>query len=267
MLPGPVMDALRQRLRDPAGFRSYGEIQAWVQQQHGHLIKYTTLYRIVHDELKAKPKVPRPTHIKNAAAGAAFVQGLAEQLKAVAQPSAGQPVRVFVQDESRFGLLPMTRRPITARGVKPIQPVQHVFQSCYLYGSVEPASGDGFFSELPSLNADGFQIYLNEFSHQYPDQFIIMLVDNSGAHTAKRLVTPANLLLLFFPAYCPELNPMERFWEDLKGKVAGTLFDTVQMLQLGVADHLNRYTPSPIASLTGYPYLINAINANSMEMV
>jgi hypothetical protein len=184
-------------------------------------------------------------------------------LKTIAQKRADRPVRVWVQDESRVGLLPMIRRRITARGVKPIQSVQHVFDNYYLYGRVEPTTGDSFFLELPALNADGFQLFINERARSSADDFIILLMDNSGAHTAKRLQWPAQITPLFFPAYSPELNPIERFWEDLKTHVAGLLFDSLAALQQRVADHLNQYTPSAIASLTGYPYLINAINALS----
>jgi hypothetical protein len=59
-----VMEALKERLRDPVGLAHYGEIHQWVEQEHGQRIKYRTLHRIVHDRLKARPKVPRPSHVK-----------------------------------------------------------------------------------------------------------------------------------------------------------------------------------------------------------
>ncbi|MBI3949161.1 MAG: helix-turn-helix domain-containing protein [Acidobacteria bacterium] len=55
-LPPEVVQALRQRLQDPAGFGSYGELQNWLRQIHGQEVKYKTLYRIVRYELKANPK-------------------------------------------------------------------------------------------------------------------------------------------------------------------------------------------------------------------
>jgi hypothetical protein len=42
-----------------------------------------------------------------------------------ALPSApARPVRIFCEDESRFGLLPIQRRRITLTGVKPVGPIQ-----------------------------------------------------------------------------------------------------------------------------------------------
>jgi hypothetical protein len=42
-----------------------------------------------------------------------------------------RPVRVFSQDESRFGLLTVRRRRLTAYGVQPLGVVQHVFEWFY----------------------------------------------------------------------------------------------------------------------------------------
>ncbi|MDJ0715585.1 MAG: transposase [Prochloraceae cyanobacterium] len=32
----------------------------------------------------------------------------------------------------------------------------------------------------------------------------------------KLLMIPSNIILLFQPPYCPELNPIERLWEYIK---------------------------------------------------
>ena len=53
--------------------------------------------------------------------------------------------RLWMQDESRCGLLPIVRRRITARGVQPLLPAAYRFESLYLYGAVEPLTGQSFF--------------------------------------------------------------------------------------------------------------------------
>jgi hypothetical protein len=114
-------------------------------------------------------------------------------------PANTRPVRVFSQDESRFGLLTVRRRRLTARGVQPVGPVQHVFEWLYVYGAVEPTTGDRFFLELPYLNADMFQIFIDAFAHAFPDSLNILLLDNSGTHTSSRLTLPENIRLLSLP--------------------------------------------------------------------
>lgn len=59
-----VLFKLKQRLKDPQGFHSYVEIQQWISQEFGIEIAYKTVYQIVHYQLKAKLKVPRPQSIK-----------------------------------------------------------------------------------------------------------------------------------------------------------------------------------------------------------
>ena len=65
-LPEPVLDALRARLNDPAGFKGYDAVQAWLRDEHGLEIPYKTVYTLVRYRLKAKLKAPRPEHPKKA---------------------------------------------------------------------------------------------------------------------------------------------------------------------------------------------------------
>jgi putative transposase len=108
-------------------------------------------------------------------------------------------VRIFWQDESRFGMLPIQRRRITLTGVKPLGTVQSRFETFYGYGAVEPTTGESFFLERPYLNSANFQIFLNEFSHCYQETLNIVLMDNGSCHTAKSLVSPHKVVCLFLP--------------------------------------------------------------------
>lgn len=178
-------------------------------------------------------------------------------------PSDPRPLRVFSQDESRFGLLTVRRRRLCARGVQPVGTLQQVFEWFYVYGAVEPTTGEHFFLELPYLNADMFQRFIDEFAQAFPSSLNLLLVDNSGAHTAKRLVLPENVRLVFLPPYCPELNPIERLWRDLKDAIAWQQFEDSQTQQERVAELLRAYDTASIKSLTGYQYLQEAIYALS----
>ncbi len=56
--------SLQRELSEPEGFNSYQEIQLWLFTCLDHHISYSSIHRIVRDELKSKLKVPRPTHEK-----------------------------------------------------------------------------------------------------------------------------------------------------------------------------------------------------------
>jgi transposase len=170
-------------------------------------------------------------------------------------------IRVFSQDESRFGLLPLRRRRITARGIKPIGKIQHQFESFYLYGAVEPTTGESFFLELPWLNTENFQVFLNEFSSTYKETLNIVILDNGRFHKARALRIPNNIVFVFLPPYSPELNPIERFWQDIKDDLAWELFPDIEQQQDYVAKLLNTYDAERIRSLTSYSYFVHAANA------
>jgi transposase len=168
---------------------------------------------------------------------------------------------VFSQDESRVGLLTVRRRRLTARGVQPVGAVQHVFDWFYVYGAVAPATGEHFFLELPYLNADMFQLFVDAFAHAFPDSLNILLLDNSGAHTAQKIQWPEHVRAVWLPPYCPELNPIERVWRDLKDDLAWHQFINVDTQQDYVSQLLQAYEASTLQSLTSYTYLVDAINA------
>lgn len=170
---------------------------------------------------------------------------------------------MWSQDESRFGLLTIRRRRLSARGVQPVGTIQHVFEWFYVYGALAPSTGEHFFLELPYLNAPNFQIFVDEFAKAYPDSLNIVLLDKSGAHTAKCLKIPDNVRLVFLPPYCPELNPIERFWRDLKDDLAWQQFTDLALQREAVADLLRAYDTQTVQSLTGYSYLVQATNALS----
>jgi transposase len=168
---------------------------------------------------------------------------------------------VFSQDESRFGLLTIRRRRLTARGVQPIGPIQHVFEWFYVYGAVEPISGERFFLELPSLHAAMFQLFIAAFAEAFPASLNLLLLDHSGAQTAERLILPANVRLVFLPPYGPELNPIERVWRDLKEALAWLHCAHLEGPQDYVAELLRTYENATLQALTGYPYRVEAIHA------
>jgi transposase len=66
-LPPDVLAALAQALRQPTGFASYEALRQWIKQTHHLDVHYHTLYTIVRTKLKAKLKVPRPSHTKTPA--------------------------------------------------------------------------------------------------------------------------------------------------------------------------------------------------------
>lgn len=169
-------------------------------------------------------------------------------------------VRFFCEDETRIGLKTISGRKITARGVKPKGKVQWQFKATYLYGVVEPATGEHFFYEFTHLNTDCFGVFLNLVSEQYHDSILIIQLDQAGCHRAKRLQIPDNIILLFQPSHAPETNPIERVWQHLKQGLRWKLPQSLEELQALVTQRLQEMTQEVMASLTGRASILQALS-------
>ena len=63
-LPPAVFEPLKTRLATSTGFASYLDVQRWLREEFGVEVPYKTLHGIVHYQLKAKLKRPRPSQAK-----------------------------------------------------------------------------------------------------------------------------------------------------------------------------------------------------------
>lgn len=128
-----------------------------------------------------------------------------------------QPNRqVFFFDEARFGLQPQIGRAWTPKSVKPILTVQPRYSNFYVYSAVSPITGQGFTLFLPTVNTEVMNIYLKELSLAFPEEKILLIMDQAGWHKSKEIKKLKNIRIEFLPAYSPELNPIERLWQWLR---------------------------------------------------
>jgi transposase len=64
VIPGWAEARLARRLEESEGFKSYGEVQGWLEETLGVEADYHTVYQMTRYRLKAKLKVPRPQNSK-----------------------------------------------------------------------------------------------------------------------------------------------------------------------------------------------------------
>jgi len=137
-IPACILHELKCELEKPEGFSSYKAIQIWLEQKFTLSIPYKTVHGIVRYRLKAKLKVGRKSHVKKDQKKVdEFRSNISQTISYVSLYSFLRDIRLFCQDESRFGLLPIHRRKITLPGVKPVSKVQYDFDYYYLYGSAD----------------------------------------------------------------------------------------------------------------------------------
>jgi hypothetical protein len=153
------------------------------------------------------------------------------------------------------------RRRLTARGIQPVGLIPHVFAWFSVDGAVAPTTGEPFFLELPSRNADPCQFVGDACAQAFPASLNILLLENRGAHTAQPMRWPEHVRYVWLPPYGPELNPMARGWRNRKDARAWRQFTTLDAPQDAMSDLLQAYEASPLPSLTSSTYLVEAIHA------
>jgi len=119
-------------------------------------------------------------------------------------------------DEACFGTHSKLCHGWFPKGTRSRVSVKLEFKNFYVYSAIEPASGEAFSLLISSLNTHSMSAFLQEFAKAYPDEDITLVMDGAGWHIAKNLRVPANVKIVFLPPYCPELNPVERFWLHIK---------------------------------------------------
>jgi len=134
---------------------------------------------------------------------------------AVQQP--GKRLRVFFQDEARFGQQGTNTRVWAPTGSRPRAVRQTQYDYLWVIGAVCPETGQAEGLLSPRLNTDVINIFLEQFSRTLADdEHAVMVWDGAGFHRSGRLQVPKNVTLIRLPPYSPELNPIENLWHFLK---------------------------------------------------
>lgn len=186
--------------------------------QEFHVVRsLPSVYRMLH-ELGYSCLCPRPRHDKaDPEQQAAFRRELPQRLRAIAEARPGRRLRLYFEDESRFGQQGTLTRVWAPRGSRPRAVRQTAYQYLWVLGAVCPATGHAEGLLSPALNAAVVNLFLQQFSATIPgDEHAVLIWDGAGYHTSKQLAVPENITVVQLPPYSPELNPIENLWHYLK---------------------------------------------------
>jgi transposase len=257
---GAVADEFIARL-EAGKFRQARDAQAWIKKRTHRLLTESGVRQLLR-RVGGKLKVPRKSHTKKDPAKAkAFKAELPSRLTAVVGSST-QPIRLWVLDEHRYGLLPVIRRVWGRRGVRVHAPYATRYQWGYLHEALEIDGANACELLLtPAIDRDVHAIFLRQIAASDPTALHVVIADQAGFHLpVGDARIPANLRLLPLPPYCPELNPVERFGGLLKAVVSNRLYLNLRKLE----DHLIAAarpwsTPAAVASLI-HSWLADKVN-------
>jgi transposase len=139
------------------------------------------------------------------------------------------------------------------------------YEYCYVYVALNPYSGSLFCLLLPDMTKESFGAFTAHFSLYLDQQYgkeseqrkqVLLIGDGAGAHQEK-LCLEKGFSFQKLPPASPELNPVERFFEELRKELANHVFESIDDVEEYISSILQIYYQNPqlIIQLTQYPYI------------
>jgi hypothetical protein len=129
------------------------------------------------------------------------------------------------------------------------------YDYAYLYVSIKPFTGEVFALILPNLNKECFGIFA-DLRSRHLERKTLMVLDGATAH---RLDGDGLIEITKIPPYSPELNPVERFFQELRRKLKFRVFETIEEAERYISEKLQEFIENKerVKNLTLYPYISN----------
>jgi len=178
-------------------------------------------------------------------------------------PSGKKPLKVLAFDEARFGLINWHRRRYCPKGFRPPYTVRRAYEWTYLYAALDPATGESFCLYLPGMDGFCLEAFLERLGEAYADHHLLVVLDGAPSHTSGRIGLPENVSLMRLPAYSPELNPVERWFQEFRRALSNRVFESVELLQEALTETLACYwrEPARLRSIAGYAWWVEAVES------
>jgi transposase len=193
------------------------DVQHILAQEFGVAMCLQAVYDLLH-RLDYSSLMPRPQHEESDLEVQAFFKEIVvEQIDAIAEAHPDKGLRIYFQDEARFGQKGTITRVWAPRGTRPRAVRQIRYTSLYVLVAVCMTTGATSALLMPELNAEVLNLFLEQMSRELPAGVHAVLIwDGAGYHTSQDLKVPSNISLILLPPYSPELNPVENLWHYVR---------------------------------------------------
>ena len=170
-------------------------------------------------------------------------------------------VRLMFQDEAGFGRINKPKYCWCMKGVRPHVPCHHIREYRYVYGAVEPVTGDSFFLIMPYCTTDCMEVFLQKLSDEYPKDEILLVCDGASWHRANDLVIPDNIHIVFIPPGTPEMNPIEQIWKEIrKMGFRNEVFDSLASVVDRLCATIVNLAATTIQHITARKWIVSCFN-------
>lgn len=161
-------------------------------------------------------------------------------------------------DEMRVGLVGTVRRVWAPYGVKVCQPVQMVREWRYLVVAVDIQAGQLWWCWTDTMSSEATASIVQGW--QYNTELQAVVWDGAPSHRSA-LVQELGFPLVQQPAYAPELNPMERLFEELRRAVEGKVYGSLEDKVAAIESELWRWDADPerVRRLVGWSWITDTL--------
>lgn len=173
-----------------------------------------------------------------------------------------KPIKYIFMDEMRFGLISNYKRSWSKIGKRTVIQNQQEFDNRYLYSAIDPINGDNFHMiGFNGVNADTTKLFLDRLKEEYKDYYIMMIWDNAPFHRRKDLHNINELTPINLPSYSPQLNPVERFYGEIRKITANRIFKDIEAQQKIIDDEVVRWMGDKerVKNLCGYDWILEQV--------
>lgn len=188
----------------------------------------------------------RPRHeLPSDPAAASTMWQLCEQL--LRAPAAAV---ILAVDECDLHLLPVVRAMWMPKGQQVRLPTPGANRKRSVFGALDLTSGQWHYQVFWRRRSLEFLAFLDQLRLAYPDQSLLLVLDNASSHKANIvqtwLVDHPQVQLLWLPAYSGhKQNPVEKIWWRLKDRIAANrLHGSIDSLVTAVHDFFGSFTPA-----------------------
>ena len=158
----------------------------------------------------------------------------------------------------RYGLMSNIRRSWSKKGERTVYQNQQEFANRYLYSAIDPLQGESFhlmdFDDAATKQTHSFLCALQE---KFPNNHLLIVWDRAPFHRSESLKRE-DMTLIPLPSYSPQLNPVERFFGDMRKCTANQIFrDGIETLSKIVEQGVLTLSGNleAMKTLTGYPWI------------
>ena len=168
-------------------------------------------------------------------------------------------VRLMFQDEAGFGRINKPKYCWCKKGIRPSVPCHHIREYRYVYGAVEPLTGESSFLVMHYCNTVCMNLFLRELSGQFPDDILLLCCDGAAWHKSKTLELPENIVLFHIPPYTPEMNPIEQIWKEIRKRgFRNEVFATLEKVVDRLCDTIAALPSDVISRITARHWIVEA---------